>query len=388
MKIIFVIDHIKSGGAEHILLEYCKHLYNSNHQICIFCLNGHPMQSAWHTKIPIVYGAQDDENNLFIKFIRQTRFHYKLNKLVKEINPDVVFSFLEKSNLQTVLLRTKARKILTVHNVISEQYKKIRNKIIRNVLYKIIHLMYNIEGVRIISVSLQVKEDLINSFHINPSNIVVVNNRVNKQEIDKLAQDHIEDFSFDENTKYIMNCGRFTAQKAQWVLLKSFAILLEKYQNPIELLLVGEGEYRNNLEKLAKDLSISQYVHVLPFKANPYKYIKRINLFVLSSIYEGFPIVLAEASSLRIPFVGTRQSIPKEMFEDDSFWRESTVELHHNDVDFSTTTHQDERDFSLLLLRGISDKEFRLKILQQTQLWEDKNLIEYQFSEYDKFLLP
>lgn len=386
MKIIFVIDHIKNGGAERILLEYYKHLYNNKHQIYIFCLNGHAMQSEWSTNIPVVYGVPDDENNLLIKFIRQIKFHFKLKKLVKEMNPDVVCSFLEKSNLQAVLLRTKAKKVLTVHNVISVQYEKIRNKIIRNILYKIIHLMYNIKGVQIIAVSSQVKEDLINNFHINPSNVKVVNNRVNKQEIHKLIHEPITDFSFDENTKYIMNCGRFTAQKAQWILLKSFALLLNQYPNRIELLLLGEGEYKKDLEKLAKDLSISAHVHILPFKLNPYKYIKQVDLFVLSSIYEGFPIVLAEASSLRIPFVGTRQSIPKEMFKDDSSWQESTVELDNSHVNFSTTIHQDEKNFSLLLLRGISDEEFRMRILQQTQLWEDKNSIEYQFSEYNKFL--
>lgn len=129
MKIIFVIDHIKNGGAERILLEYYKHLYNNKHQIYIFCLNGHAMQSEWSTNIPVVYGVPDDENNLLIKFIRQIKFHFKLKKLVKEMNPDVVCSFLEKSNLQAVLLRTKAKKVLTVHNVISVQYEKIRNKI-------------------------------------------------------------------------------------------------------------------------------------------------------------------------------------------------------------------------------------------------------------------
>ena len=51
----------------------------------------------------------------------------------------------------------------------------------------------------------------------------------------------------------------------------------------------------------------------LPFNLNPYKYMAHADLFVLSSIFEGFPIVLAEVSSLRIPFVEfSRKAIPEK----------------------------------------------------------------------------
>ena len=62
------------------------------------------------------------------------------------------------------------------------------------------------------------------------------------------------------------------------------------------------------LKQLAKDLGVYSRTIFLPFNLNPYKYMAHADLFVLSSIFEGISIVLAEVSSLRIPFVGTRKS--------------------------------------------------------------------------------
>lgn len=147
---------------------------------------------------------------------------------------------------------------------------------------------------------------------------------------------------------------------------------------------MGNGDYTKDLQQLAKDLGIEKQTVFLPFKVNPYKYMAHANLFVLSSIFEGFPIVLSEISSLRIPFVGTRKAIPEEMFEDKSVWEQCIFDSVTLEKDFSTFIHKDEKALSILIQKGIESVDFREMILQCTLNWEKDNNKTNQFKAYDQ----
>ena len=180
-----------------------------------------------------------------------------------------------------------------------------------------------------------------------------------------------------------MNIGRFSDQKAQWKLLKAFALYLKNTNENVGLVLMGHGEYTTDLQELAKKLQIEKYTTFLPFNVNPYKYMRHAHLFVLSSIYEGFPIVLAEVSSLRIPFLGTHKAIPEEMFDQKKIWEQCIFKSSTLEKDFSTTIHQDEQDLAELIKKGVEDENFRQKILESTTQWEKQNTKRIQFECYD-----
>jgi len=107
------------------------------------------------------------------------------------------------------------------------------------------------------------------------------------------------------------------------------------------------------------------------------------NLFVLSSIFEGFPIVLAEASSLRVPFVGSRKAIPEEMFDNKEIWNECVYDTSSLTCDFTTTIHDDERQLAELINKGLGNQEFSNAILRSTVQWKSKNDKVTQFEMYD-----
>ena len=245
--------------------------------------------------------------------------------------------------------------------------------------------MYN-RGGNVVAVSKQVKDDLVSSFGVNERNVKVINNYVDRCEIKRKATEKITNFNFLPNVKYVMNIGRFSDQKAQWKLIKAFSLYLKTCadNSKVHLVLVGRGEYENNLRKLSDDLGISDNVTILPFDPNPYKYMVHAGLFVLSSIFEGFPIVLAEASSLRVPFVGSRKAIPEEMFDDKRVWKECIFDSTTFNANFTSEIHEDEKRLALLLGKGMEDAAFRNKILEQTSHWESNNDKLVQFKMYDE----
>ena len=387
MKYILIIDNIATGGAERILIDYYHHLVDNGHSVQVFVLSGHSGQSAWTEGLNIVYGSSADRDNLLRKTIQQVGLYFKLQKLVTDEKPDVIFSFLEKSNLLTSLVKGNVIKVMTVHNVLSIQYIKVKSTVIRKLLYAIIRRMYN-RCPNVVAVSKQVKDDLVSSFGVNERNVKVINNYVDRYEIRQKATEKVMNFSFLPNVKYIMNIGRFSDQKAQWKLIKAFSLYLKTCtdRSAVHLLLVGRGEYENNLRQLSVYLGIADRVTILPFDPNPYKYMVHANLFVLSSIFEGFPIVLAEASSLRVPFVGARKAIPEEMFDNSEIWNSCIYDTSSLRCDFTMTIYDDERRLAELIRKGLCRQSFCNAILRSTDKWESKNEKATQFEMYDNLI--
>ncbi len=382
MNYILVIDHIATGGAERILIDYYHHLINNGHNVTIFCLSGNKSQSKWTEGINVTYGSNSDENNLIRKTIQQINLFFKLKKLSKVNKADVIFSFLEKSNLLTIAIPTNAKKIVSVHNVLSIQYTKIKSSLTRKLVYKMIQCGYN-HCTNVIAVSKQVKDDLIESFKVKSKNIYIINNYVDRNQIQIKSTEEIKDYEFNINTRYIINIGRFSDQKAQWKLIKAFSIAINKGLKNTKLILMGHGEYTENLKHLTNKLCLSDQVEILPFNINPYKYMHKASLFVLSSIFEGFPIVLAEASSLNIPYLGSRKAIPEEMFDDKSFWEQCIFDISYKDKDFSTNINEDEKVLAQLIIKGIENEKFRLEFEKHTKRWENNNNKQKQFEQYD-----
>ncbi|MFO7809977.1 MAG: glycosyltransferase [Candidatus Delongbacteria bacterium] len=85
------------------------------------------------------------------------------------------------------------------------------------------------------------------------------------------------------------------------------------------LIIIGDGDRRNYLEALVLDLELTNRVFIIGSRDNPYKYIKNSDIFVLSSVYEGFGIVLIEAMACGLPVISTDcKSGPAEIISGES----------------------------------------------------------------------
>ena len=97
--------------------------------------------------------------------------------------------------------------------------------------------------------------------------------------------------------------GRLTKQKDFPTLLRAFA--KARSIRPLKLMILGEGELRSELEALVIELGIAEDVDLPGFVQNPFAYVARADLFVLSSLFEGLPTVLIEAMAVGTPVVAT-----------------------------------------------------------------------------------
>jgi glycosyltransferase involved in cell wall biosynthesis len=117
---------------------------------------------------------------------------------------------------------------------------------------------------------------------------------------------------FASNLPVIISTGRLAPEKGYDTLLKAFALVQQ--QIDCRLVIIGEGDQRIELENLAQTLAIADKVWMPGYDANPYKYVSKADVFVLSSRFEGLPNTLIEALAVGTPCVSTRcKSGPSEI---------------------------------------------------------------------------
>lgn len=136
------------------------------------------------------------------------------------------------------------------------------------------------------------------------SNIKIIHNPVIDDSILEKAQEPVDHpwFRYGQQP-IVLGVGRLTHQKDFPTLLRAFAKMREKLE--ARLVIIGEGEDRPKLEELAKKLKIAKEVDMPGFVDNPYKYMKKADVFVLSSRWEGPGHVPIEAQALKTPVVAT-----------------------------------------------------------------------------------
>jgi glycosyltransferase involved in cell wall biosynthesis len=113
----------------------------------------------------------------------------------------------------------------------------------------------------------------------------------------------------------LLACGRLKALKGFDYLID--ALVAVRKTVPAHLWIVGEGEERSALELKIKRLGLEGCVRLVGFQENPFKYMAAADVFVLSSLYEGFGNVIVEAMACGVPVVATNCPYgPGEIIED------------------------------------------------------------------------
>jgi glycosyltransferase involved in cell wall biosynthesis len=192
---------------------------------------------------------------------------------------------------------------------------------IKKVLWYLpIRLLYR-QADEIVAVSEGVKEDLMRITGLPPVRITVIANPAVSNRIYTLAAAPIPHPWFNDTTiPVVLGAGRLTRQKDFPTLVRAFAKV--KAVRACRLIILGDGNDREKLLSLSRELKIDPYIDLPGFVSNPYAYLRRASLFALSSIWEGSPNVLTEALALGTPAVATDcRSGPREILKDGAIGR-------------------------------------------------------------------
>lgn len=157
---------------------------------------------------------------------------------------------------------------------------------------------------RVIAVSEGVAEDTAAFTGLPRSRIAVVRNPVVTPRLEALAREPVDHpWLPPGDLPVILGAGRLARQKDFPTLVR--ALVRVRAETPCRLIILGEGRDREKIEQLVRELDLSDHVSLPGYTANPYAYMARASLFVLSSRWEGSPNVLTEALAVGTPVVST-----------------------------------------------------------------------------------
>ena len=139
-----------------------------------------------------------------------------------------------------------------------------------------------------IACSEKVKDSYVELFNVG--DIKVIHNLINEKYIKALSKQKVQ-FIKPSNKINLITVARFHPQKGLDRLIRAYAKVKDYYK----LTIVGDGELKDDLYTLAKDLGVFDDIVWTGILANPYPEIKAADLFVLPSVYEGYPTITIES---------------------------------------------------------------------------------------------
>lgn len=171
----------------------------------------------------------------------------------------------------------------------------------------------------VVAVSHGVAKDLACTTTLPLRCIQTIYNPVITAELFTSAEESVEHPWFQsQDVPVLLGVGKLEAQKDFPNLIRAFARV--RQVRPARLVILGWGPDRPQLEALIRELELQEDVDLPGYVQNPYAYMARSSIFVLSSAWEGLPTVLIEAMALGIPVVSTNcESGPSEILADGEY---------------------------------------------------------------------
>jgi glycosyltransferase involved in cell wall biosynthesis len=313
-KIAFFLPSLVGGGAE---------------RVCVNLAAGF-LQHGFEVDIVLARSAGELLGNV-PSGVRIVDLHtsrvlsalFPLTDYLRRERPAALISAPDHANLialwAKILAGVNTAVVVTTHNqlsIIHRQTPKVQEK-----LYPYFLRLFQRYAAHIVAVSKGVADDLSRTAHIPRARISVIYNPAVRPELRELALQPLSHPWFaDGQPPVILAVGRLTPQKDYPTLLRAFTIL--RTHRLTRLVILGDGKQHVKLNALSFQLGINSDVDFHGFDPNPYHYMSRSSVFVLSSAWEGFSVVLAEALACGAQIVSTDcPSGPAEILEGGKFGR-------------------------------------------------------------------
>lgn len=311
MNILFVLPRLSIGGAERTVVRIANGLADRGHDVLIYSFSaGGPLEAEISQRVRF-QAFSDSPLSLSL----QVRACRRLIELLRVRNPDAVLCTLFQTNLLVslahLLARTPAKLVLREANYVSAEWRASRAWPVARLVGP--HLYRRADAI-VVPAQAQAA-DLRRTLRVEQNRIEVIGNPVVSEQMRRLSeQAHGFLVPNDLPRPIVLGLGRLVRQKGFDVLIRGFHKFRER--NGGTLLILGEGEDREQLSRLAAELGVGDSVVMPGVDLNPFKYMRFADVFVLSSRYEGLPNALIQALALGVRCVATDcHSGPREVLE-------------------------------------------------------------------------
>lgn len=312
MRLACFLPSLEGGGAERVVVNLLRGLVERQVQTQLILASAH---GSYMDQVP----PQVEVVDLGVKHVRQAI--WPLRRLLKAQPPQVLISHLSHANLAAVLamrpLQIPTRLLLVEHLTMSA-YKgtTVKDRLIQPLarwLFK--------HADAVAAVSHGAARDLEEQLRMPSESVHVLYNPVVDASLEQKRQESLSHSWLDASDQpLVVGIGRLTEQKDFGTLIRACA----QIANPssCRLVILGEGEERAELEELVRQLGLEERVLLPGFVENPYAWLNRADLFVLSSRWEALPTVLIEALACGVKVVATDcPSGPAEILQDGRWGR-------------------------------------------------------------------
>lgn len=318
-KVLFFIESFSGGGAERVLLTILRNLDRRKYAVTVIvmCDSGVYSKDFHSLDIRIV-------NVLRHKSALINRIKYKLlysilppaiacKYIMKGVEADTYVAFVEGYCTKILsYIKTSKRKIAWVHCDLEMSPWPIEKKIFKSLkeettAYKQFDLVIGVS--RQVSDIMQHRYGVSNSSTIyNPIDEYRIVSQANTSPRQDVSKDHFN----------VVSVGRLNLLKGYDILIGLLPQIITEIPN-IKLYIIGEGEEWNSLTQQIKDLGLQNHVVLTGFIQNPYSLMKQMDVFVCSSIAEGYSLALAEAMLVGLPIISMDCAGPRELLDDGKY---------------------------------------------------------------------
>ena len=303
---VLVINCLQGGGAERVVLTLGQGFHELGYEVHILRfkplveydlgpnLNYHVLRFKPYKLIP----GSERRDRIFARAVDK----YVLQNIGQ---PNIILSNLDRAD--SILSNSKLPNInYIIHNTVSLLYKFNKNHDAEQLKKRMVEIYAKHPC---ICVSEGAEKDFVKSFgEITPT--TAIHNPIDRDSIQKQADAFVPEYQ-----NYIIHVGSFKDAKRHDVLVKAYA----KTDQSMPLLLLGQGKHKSETEQLVKELNLENKVVFLGFCENPFPYIKHAQFKILTSDWEGFALVIAEALVLGTPVISTNcPSGPSELLPENN----------------------------------------------------------------------
>ena len=296
------------GGAERVALNLCSGLSKQGYDVDLVLVSA---TGKLLEEVPSSVSVVNLNAGRVASSIVPLRNYLSFQQ------PDVLYSMMTEPNIIALLARTLAsaetKLVISEHNMLSRSSASLKDQFVKFGAWALYPLADDV-----VAVSKGVQRDLVENTRLDTDAVTIIYNPVDIESIQGRGKEPVDHEWFtDENTEVILSGGRHEPQKGFDTLLSGFTRM---ERSNTRLMLFGTGPETESLKQQATTLGIDNRVWFPGFVENPYKYMANADVFVLSSQYEGFGLVLIEALACGCPVVSTDcESGPAEILEDGKY---------------------------------------------------------------------